>query len=235
MGRSIGDIFGNYDASTQTNSGSLVFPSALNPIYQNSAPPAGWPVWINGTAPTSFTLGPQTLIVQRPVFDANGFPIVIRAGQGNPAAAYASCNVVTDIYRVIPDPATPGEWVMQWCQLPGLPTTGYAGGAAAQIGPITLVRGIIGPMANGSPKTFSYLLKPGLDPAQNLREPGDGIIPALDNQNIGNFSGVDCTLEIRSHDNSARVNNQYVKDSVLAFKQLMYLRNNSLASMTCAP
>lgn len=237
MGRSIGDIFGNMGAGG-ANEGSITYPSTLNPIHSATAPPAGWPTWGDGTNPSSFTLGPRCLVVQRPVFDNNGFPIVIRAGQGNPALGYSTCNVVTDVYRIVPDtsPNANGEWIMQWCQFPGLTVTGYTANAAAQLGPITLVRGIIGPLDNtNQPKVFSYLAKPALDPTQTLREPGDSLNPPMDNANIGNFSGVDVTLEIRNHDSSAMVNNAYVKDSVLAFKQLMYLRNNSLATMTGPP
>ncbi|MBX9685979.1 MAG: prepilin-type N-terminal cleavage/methylation domain-containing protein [Candidatus Obscuribacterales bacterium] len=243
MGRSLGDSFGSFDAAAGANTGSITFPSNQNPIYPGSSPPSGWPIWADGTQPQSFTLSSSTLIVQRPIFDitagsANfGYPLVIKGTQGNPALGRSTCNVTTDIYRVVADPQNAGEYLLQWAQLPGLAMTGYT---RQQIGPITLVKGIIGPLpgngGGGVPAVFSYLLKPGIPTANPgaSRTPGDGLTPALDSTNISNFSGVNVNVEVNTHINSGRAgsNNAYIKTSTLAFKQSMYLRNNSLASIT---
>lgn len=241
MGRSFGDIFGEVvnvninGTNYPVCSGSLSFPSNNDPIYANAAPPKGWPSWADGNLRNSFTLSSQCLIVQRPIFGANGFPLAIRTSEGNPSPASTACNVVTDVYMVLPDPNNPGEWVLQWAEFPGLSVSGYTADQNAQLGPTTICKGIIGPMAGGLPRVFRYHSRgvPGANPAPRL--PGDGLNPAMDANNIGIFDGVEIELEMRSHSNSAQVNNQWIKDSVLAFKQQVFLRNNALASQSAPP
>lgn len=249
MGRSLGEVYGNIDGASLLNE-STCFPSSKNPVYgAGQSPPGGWPTWADGssTNPTgrpggSYTLGNQTLVVQRPVFDNNGFPCYIPQGAGNPpvpSSLICVDNAVTDIFQVVPDNQNPGEFLLQWLELPGwsdqpnfAPTQAYLPDfvyTPRLIGPTTIARGIIGPKdASGNLRIFQYIEQPafpqGSGPAGSTGPfPQDSISNALD---LSYYTCVAINLEIVSHANSAAA----TKASTSAYKTEVYLRDNCQAT-----
>lgn len=236
MGRCIGDVYGQMvqvdnDWIVQ---GTDTFPSNKNPHYgAGQAPPNGWPVWVDNSQPSSFQLSNTTLVVQIPIFDSNGWPLVVPVGSGNPVTTSPQDNVETHIYRVIADPDTtshPNEYILQWACLPGYNIAGTYDSAAAQKGPITLATSITGPLNSmGQPRIFQFLNK--LD---TTGTPIDSI-PSADINNIANYTGVIVNMEITKHEESAQINSKWQQPGVIALKTEIFLRNNSLATTVGVP
>ncbi|MBY0548822.1 MAG: hypothetical protein K2W95_16240 [Candidatus Obscuribacterales bacterium] len=225
-GRSLGDVFGSLVGGRIQ--GSSVFPSNQNPIYgAGQSPPNGWPIWADGRSLSSFVVDSQTLVVQVPIFDPNGFPTAIPPFTGQPATSQVQDNVETHVYRVIPDPQNNGEWIMQWARFPGMAAEGYVP-AAAQSQPQTICTGIIGPLQNGLPCVFQYLDKtdPSGTPQNNIPNGGT---------DIAAFSGLIVNLELSHHQNSSQIAGRYKQPGVLALKTEVFLRNNSLATTVGMP
>lgn len=225
-GRSLGDVFGSLVGGRIQ--GSSIFPSNQNPLYgAGQTPPNGWPIWADGRALNSFSVDNQTLVVQVPIFDPSGFPTAIPPFTGSPASSQVQDNVETHIYRVIPDPQRPGEWIIQWAKIPGMAAAGYVP-ATAQSQPQTICTGIIGPLQNGSPCVFQYVDKtdPTGTPQNNI--PNGGI-------DIAAFSGLVVNLELSHHQNSGQIAGTWKQPGVLALKTEVFLRNNSLATTVGMP
>jgi type II secretory pathway pseudopilin PulG len=238
MGRNIGDCFGDINPLSGVVTGTPNFPGSNDAIYGNGAadPPGGWPVWADSSAPSSFTMAPypgdgtcngnNCLICQVPVFDANGFPLGIPPGYKSPGSSVVAnptttgTVVQTYIYRVLPDPANPGEFLLQVAVIPG-----YGQPAAGP--PRTLAKAIVGPInpATGQPRIFQYI-----DRVNPTNPPVDGI-PAGGTPPAANYSGVIVNLEINSHQSSV---NQ-ADSKPLALKSEVYLRNNSMATSQGLP
>ncbi|HEY9869448.1 MAG TPA: type II secretion system protein [Candidatus Obscuribacterales bacterium] len=219
MARNVGDVYGvniqlHDDPVTYgtegTNSFPLAAPGGNNPHYSGGqTPPAGWP-----TAPwpgRPYVLSPRTLIVQIPVFDANGFPTKVPATTGNPPVSVDQDNVDTLVYQIIDDPDHPGEFLLQVAGFPGNPTNLKIRSNPPQ----TILSGIVGPKdpATGEPKVFQYL-----DRYDESGTPQDTFI----GPKIANVTGVVMNLEIRRNDEGVS------SASVVGLKSEMYMRNNRL-------
>jgi len=228
--RSLGDVFGEKIPFTYQGNpitfveGTDQFPSNNNPIYLDTPPPNGWPSWSTDsgvTGPGRWKLSNTTLIVQVPIFDANGFPTRIPKdayGAGRPQSSQA--NVETHIYRVVSSDQIefPGEFQLEYVQVPGMAVAGYVP-ADQQRGPQVVLKGIIGPRDNGGDLAIFQFLD---------RTDSTGVAhktisnPAA----VANYTGVLVNLELRKHDKGD------THDAVVGFKTEVFLRNNALATET---
>lgn len=208
MARSLGDIFG---ATDQT-----VFPDATNnPIVGNSYV---WPTWSDGTTPSSFTLGGDTLVIQIPIFDNNGFPLQVPGYAG-------SSNVETHIYRVLHRATDPSdEYVLEYACVPGTTVAGSYNATTATRKPTVVATGIIGPLVSGNavPRVFQYI-----DVDQNVVD-STFATP----NNLSDFTTIAINLEVRKHEATAKFGSQYKDAGVWAVKQEVYMRNNAHATPT---
>lgn len=188
------------------------FPSTSNPLYgAGQQPPGGWPSDPWPAKP--YKLGARTLIVQIPVFDANGFPTMIRAGTGNPVTPVNSDNLDTLVYQVLPDPSAPGEYMMQIAGIPGSPTSLKM----MTNPPQTILKGIVGPKdpETGEVVCFQYL---------DRTDPSGTPITSLTIPQLGNVTGVIVVVEVKRADPNT-------SDSVtVACKSEMFMRNNKLST-----
>ena len=183
------------------------FPAAGNPyttLSQAMISGNGWPN-------PPYQLGSRCLIVQKPVFTAQGFP----AGQSYNGFTIESLD--TYVYQVLPDPVRTGEWRMQVAGFPATGSTMQSPRVAK-----TILTGITGPLdASGQPRVFQYLLSAS-------SAPRDGA--TLSAGEIDDVSGVTCTLEVRQSQASATSIRKGMQQAVVPFKQEIYLRNNTLTT-----
>ncbi|MBY0360128.1 MAG: prepilin-type N-terminal cleavage/methylation domain-containing protein [Candidatus Obscuribacterales bacterium] len=206
MARSLGDIFGTTDRT--------IYPDDTNnPMTVGYI----WPTWSDGSAPSSFTLSSDTLIIQVPIFDTNGFPL-----QVNDLAAEPQSNVETHIYRVLhraSDPA--GEYVLEYMAVPGTTMSTYDA-TTAERKPRIIATGIIGPLVSGNPvpRVFQYI-----DINQNTV---DNVFPTPGNLN--DFTTIGINLEVRKHEATQQVGGQWRDAGIWAVKQEVYMRNNVYAT-----
>jgi type II secretory pathway pseudopilin PulG len=220
MARNVGDVYGANillhagpppEYGTEgTNSFPLAAPAGNNPHYSGGqTPPAGWPTTPWPARP--YVLSPRTLIVQIPVFDANGFPSRVPAGSGNPPVSSDQDNVDTLVYQIIDDSDNPGEYLLQVAGFPGSPSTLRLKSNPPQ----TILSGIVGPKdpLTGEPKVFQYLNR--YDMTGTPKDTWVG-------NDIANITGVVMNLEIRRNDEGVS------GASVVGLKSEMYMRNNRL-------
>lgn len=236
MGRTLGDLYGTYDTPTASTN---MFPSRQNPQYgslgRGLAPPNGWQTAKMGNIP--YTLGPQCLIIQTPIFgnQASGnynFPLMVAkdAGAANVPPANSD-NVETHIYNLAadPDPSHPNEFILWYMRVPGFNNLYNARNAnePAQVGPIALISGIVGPLApNGAiPQVFSYINRTNStgDPESTFSDPAQFM----------QYSGVCVNLELRKHNDSTldpqSGGTRFKQQGVMMLKSEFYLRNNTVA------
>ncbi|MBX9685984.1 MAG: hypothetical protein K2X27_04730 [Candidatus Obscuribacterales bacterium] len=232
MGRSFGDLYGNASGGyvVGTNA-ALTFPCANDPLYSSQAQPAGW----TGVWPPS--LSTSTLIVQTPAFNANGFPMALSVGTGTPAISAAmgpQDDLSTSIYRLIadPDPVNhPNEYRLEYWNFPAAtPASLPAIVKPAIVGPIILVKGIIGPKLNANsnvPTVFQLVRK------KDATHPSDAPVdPAtIAGAELALYSGVVVNLEVKKQDASATSVAQSTAVGGMQFEVVpirgeFYLRNN---------
>lgn len=221
MARNVGDVYGaNIElhagppaviGSEGTNRFPLPASAAgKNPHYSGGqTPPAGWPGAPWPARP--YVLSPRTLIVQIPVFDANGFPTKVPAGTGNPPVSLDQDNVDTLVYQIIEDSKNPGEYLLQVAGFPGNPSSLELKSNPPQ----TILSGIVGPKdpLTGQLKVFQYLNR-----YDTTGTPQDTWV----GNDIANITGVVMNLEIRRDDEGAS------SATVVGLKSEMYMRNNRL-------
>jgi type II secretory pathway pseudopilin PulG len=244
------------------------FPSAGDPIYGNGTscgnltPPGGWPAFPgDGTATGTpaggqpyYTLGPDTLIIQVPIFDLpgaggiasypGGFPVQLyipTQGQLSSQTPAAQSGTVTQptvvleavdtfVFQIVPDPdqaANPGEYDLQ---VAGFPGCGKAPNGKVAFSNMSL---------NGTPRT---ILKGIVGPLDSSGKPAifqyiDSSTPATPKSSIPfpyneipNISGVIVTLELKNH----AANSSGASSSApvtVGLKSEMYMRNNALATV----
>lgn len=203
MARNVGDIAGTpfVDGADIPTVGSNQFPSTLNALYgAGQNPPGGWPGSPWPSRP--YTLSNTCLVIQVPVFDANGFPT--KTGNND--------NLDTYVYQVLDDTADPGTYKLQVAMFPGTGST-----RPVLNPPRTLLRGIIGPMdtATATPKVFQYLTISGV--------PQDVVVGT----EAPNYTGVIVNLELRRHE-SVQTKNR----STIGIKSEIFMRNNTLATIS---
>lgn len=231
--RNFGDVYGNtvtfvVNGKQETIvEGSQIFPSNTNPLYgRGQAPPDGWPWGL----PSYDMNGPERgrlLVIQVPIFDALGFPTAIPPNTGTPASPRPQDNVETHLYRVVQDPENPGEWLLQWCKVPGMAVTGYTPGSVRPSRPQTLLKGIIGPLINGQPRTFQFLNRFDSRTHDTIDDPPP--------QQIASYTGVVLNFEIRQHQHTSMVQGQFKSPGTLAFKTEVFVRNNASATTVGMP
>jgi type II secretory pathway pseudopilin PulG len=226
MARNVGDVYGTtvqlspgppaVNGTEGTNQFPLPAPVGNNPFYSGGQTPAsGWPIapW----PPRPYQLSPRTLLVQIPIFDANGFPTLVAAGTGNPPVAADVDNVDTLVYQIIPDPNfvaapdKPQEYLLQVAGFPGNPSALKI----ASNPPQTILKGIIGPIdpVSGQPKIFQYLNR--YDSTGTPQDTWSG-------NDIANVTGVVMNIEIK------RYHEGVTAASTIGLKSEMYMRNNRL-------
>jgi len=147
MARFIGSQYGNGSNAPGNLNGANSFPVSQDPYYGSGSPPAGFLGYPASTSnsvwpsPPNYSLSPQTLIIQVPIFDQDGFP----TGDG-----YGLWNVDTYVYQILADSTKPGlgQFVMQKTVFPGVHTGTFANNAPPYPSndPQTVVNGIVGPI-----------------------------------------------------------------------------------------
>ena len=203
MARNVGDIAGTpfVDGADIPTVGSNQFPTTLNALYgAGQNPPGGWPSAPWPSRP--YTLSNTCLVIQVPVFDANGFPT--KTGSND--------NLDTYVYQVLADPTETGTFMLQVASFPGTGST-----RPVLLPPRTLLRGIIGPLdsATQTPKTFQYLTISGV--------PQDIVVGT----EAPNYTGVIVNFELRRHA-SVQTKNR----STMGIKSEIFMRNNTLATVS---
>jgi type II secretory pathway pseudopilin PulG len=243
-GRTLGDVYGTQKLDP-VNGGTYVtgsdhFPDATrNPIYGSAVPivPDGW-----GAPP--WRLGNNCLIVQIPVLDNHadasgkhvhdttkmGWPTTIPQGwaQNGPPTPNKQENVETHVYRVLPDPAHEGEWILQMASYGGMAVPGYVP-EIHTYGPQTILTGIIGPIdpSTQAPKVFQFVNR-----IEAHGTPHDVIEP--DGSNTTEYTGVIVNLEVRKHQQISAKRKDVVAKPI-AMKLEVFLRNNANATSTGQP
>ena len=118
--RIIGNIYAPYGSQNQFPSGAGVDP------YNTVPPIGGWPPsWPQAPPADPYKLGPQTLILQLPVYyqdptnqnnPLNGVPLILPASSLVPAPPTPSSAleyVDTVVYQIVPDPVNVGTYQLQ--------------------------------------------------------------------------------------------------------------------------
>ena len=224
--RTFGDIYGNTSGQRISSAGGAnQFPCSADPLWGSKPSPAGWtglwPIAMNAT----------NMIVQIPVFDANGFPLALNTSWYPNTWTAAQDDLDTHVYQIIADPdfvSHPNEFILQLWKFPGVSAANVAAGTKvipAAVGPIVLVKGIIGPRdSTGNLKVFQLIdstnpTNPPVDPAS--------INPAQ----LANYGGVVVNMEVKKFGNTdtavAQANNIY---EVVPIKTEVFLRNNILST-----
>jgi hypothetical protein len=203
---------------------SAKFPSVGDPYYgpngtQNGTI-ASWP-W-GGGINVPYLLGQDTLVLQVPTFDANGFPNSVQNMQTLPA-------LDTYVYKVVQDFTRAGPTKYYQLQLAVFPApNGLSNKPSGLVAgkPITILSGIVGPYdANGNIATFQYVNSSTNIVQTNFDNAGGAGTTGYENElDLVLFSGVIANFQIMSKDAANHV-------SVLPIRSEMYLRNNASASI----
>lgn len=189
------------------------FPAPGNPQYDISN--TSLTGWEDGRPALPYVLSNRCLVLQVPIFTPSGFP---RAYAGAGLTQPVEC-LDTWVYRVVPSRSARGEWLLQ--------VAGYPGQGSTMSKPRevrTILSGIVGPMGpDNTPRVFQYLLSSDSAAADTVQW-----------QNVADISGVLVQLEIRRSQASAGVAQKGGQQAFVGFKQEVYLRNNSLTSLTAS-
>ncbi len=217
MAKFFGDQWGDPNSSDPVDKPN-VFPCTSNPYgFTNFPTDNGNAEW---TA-NPYVLDEQTLIIQTPIFDANGY-----ATQKN-----GYWNVDTYVYKVLADKSKPGsgQFVMQKALFPGDHPAGYSP-PISQDHPQTVLTGIVGPINPSDavdstagvplPAVFSYYLKNSPTWSTTSYELSN---PPPNAYQTSLINGVVLNLELFSNENSSR--KDYTPKTV-AFRSEFYKRTN---------
>lgn len=182
QGRAIGNIY----SLTARNSFPDNSASSNDPFVM--PPPEGFPTSPWPAIP--YKLGPQTLIIQQPVYfddpnnlnnPKNGFPLRLATGSitaSPPVPSYPMEYVDTIVYQLIPDsePNTQGQFILQIARFSGRPAVTGTKLRQPLNPPQTVLKGIVGPMdpSNpGVPVVFQYLRSPKEQTPLSAPDPGE--------------------------------------------------------------
>lgn len=227
--RTFGDIYGNTSGQRITTAGGVAsankFPCSTDPLWGNQPAPTGW------TGPWPITMNATNMIVQIPVFDANGFPLALNTAWYPNTWTASQDDLETHVYQIIADPDGvnhPNEFILQEWKFPGVSAANVAAGAKvvpAAIGPIVLVKGIIGPTTMAGNLQIFQLIdstnpnNPPVDPA------------SINPTNLANYGGLVVNMEVKKFGNTntavAQSSNIY---EVVPIKTEVFLRNNILST-----
>jgi hypothetical protein len=220
---------------------SATFPSVGDPYYGPSGmllTGASWP-W--GGKP--YTLDGQTLIVQVPTFDANGYPN--KALQTNPNVQNLQA-LDTYVYKITPDPEYQNQMKLIAKKLTTpfykLEVAGYPAEAASTNFPAgwktgvpnIVLRGIVGPLdKTGKLTCFQYVNQRAIAGAEvqnsvTTNFDNKTAVGALNEQNLPLFTGVIANFQIMMLDGKA-------KPTVQTMRSEMFLRNNAAATIMGTP
>lgn len=219
----------SYGLTDGANIMSAAFPSAANPYYPTLTNfPSAW-----GNPP--YRLSSDTLVVQVPVFDNNGWPRANSYSSGGTTVYLPMTD--TYVFKVVPDANRTQANGVNFYQLQmaiwpakgltGVTNTNMPASMTAGT-PITLVSGIVGPLDPADPTkiaAFQYVHRN----SNYTAGPVDGplqtnfVANGANEDEIGNFVGVMLNIQLMSMDAAHRA-------SVMPLRTEMYLRNNSQAS-----
>lgn len=151
----------------------------------------------------------MNLIVQCPKFSDTGYPY------SDPTIGDV---FETHTFRILPDPETPGEYMLTWRKDSGVdvPPSAADPFINADQGPSVLLKGIIGPNWGAGPQVFQFVDRTNPDTPQNV------IMGSA-----SNYTGVIANLEIIKHNASAAIGQNYPKSSSFAYKTEVFMRNNN--------
>lgn len=209
------------EAGTAVNR-SAAFPSTGDPFYgPNGTENAktSWP-W-GGGINSPYRLSGDTLVIQVPSFDANGYPNAVLNGLRLAA-------VDTYVFKVVPDNTRPGptNWFqLQMAAFPAPPNggtkrTNVASGLQAGV-PVTILSGLVGPVdVNGNPVIFQYVKSS--DNSSTTSFPAG----SQAENDLVLYDGIVANLQIMSTGQNA---NQ--RATVSTLRSEMYLRNNASAQI----
>lgn len=221
MARIVGDQFGSLSDCNQ-------FPSTQNPLYSTSGAPiitsfSGYPQTTSNSqwASPPYFLNAQTLIVQVPIFQADGIPAK--------SSTTGTWNVDTYVYQIVADQSKPksGQFVLQKALFPGEHQEPYIPTVASN-SPQTLLTGIVGPIDPSTavdstagvptPKVFSFISR--LNPLYTSAIP-----PTNDplSYEAPNVNGIGITFEV--HSSIASNRKDLIPKSVAIHKEV-FLRGN---------
>ena len=220
----------NVYPSQGNSSGYTDYPAPGDPYYGatpiagSGQPSGGWPSTA-GWEPDSGVTDPGArwrcsetcLIVQVPVFDANGVPLGMPWPAVNPMQNIPVMDTI--VYRVMPDTgadAPAGTFMMQKCVF-AAPNAPRPAGYVESSAPQTVLRGIIGPFDPDSPgrlRVFQYLSN--VDPTVMCFQPTTSQGPT----NISSIGGISVNVEVLRRDAGT------INQAALQFKSDIYMRNN---------
>ena len=209
---------------------SATFPSDGDPFYGKNGfygsgknaggTPPNYP-W-GGSENSPYRLAGDTLIVQVPTFDANGYPNAVVNGLRLAA-------MDTYVFKVVPDNTRPGP--TRWFQLQmaafpaapngGTPRTNVPSGLRSSI-PVTILSGIVGPLQpnTGEPVIFQYVKSS--DNSVTSSFPANSVAE----NDLVLYNGVIANLQIMTQG----ATNAH-KSTVTTLRSEMYLRNNATAQI----
>ena len=201
---------------------SAAFPSTGDPFYgpngtENSK--TSWP-W-GGGINTPYRLAGDTLVIQVPSFDNNGYPNAVVNGLRLAA-------VDTYVFKVVPDPTRPGPTSWYSLQMAAFPAPADGGtkrtniATALQPGvPVTLLSGLVGPLDNnGNLVVFQYVKS-----SDNSSTTSFAAGSQAENDLVL-YDGIVANLQIMTAGATA---NQ--RSTVTTLRSEMYLRNNASAQI----
>jgi hypothetical protein len=222
--RIIGNVFGSSSPPKLPDAGL----GSVDP-FQTAPPSGGWPgaPWTS----TPYSLGPQTLILQLPVYyqapsnppnaanavnPVNGFPLMQQGYSSSGPAPVVEC-VDTVVYKLVADQPSDGAYQLQVVRFLGIPYPATDSVLRPAInGAQTVLTGIVGPLnqADGTnqPCIFQYLSTP------------NGTFP---NNVPGAIAGVSINVEVQTPPGGTGTNVQYAPAHTEA-----YIRSSTYLRMT---
>jgi type II secretory pathway pseudopilin PulG len=233
MARSVGDLYGLYPYPTDklvdnhgtggaTTDSSILKQNSVNTqaledgtvtLSASTFPAPGDPSWGAGQVPSTgwpwpslypYSLSQQTLIVQVPVFDSSGYPVMWSG------TAINLESVDTYVYQVIADPSNTGQYLLQVAGFPG-----YGSSMQTSSIPQTILRGIVGPVdSNGRISIFHYVSN--ANPSSLYTDVPDNVVSTI--------SGIVLNLEVLRKTEGPQ-------PSTIGFKTEFFMRNNTTATV----
>ncbi len=233
MARSVGDLYGLYPYPTDklvdnhgtggaTTDSSILKQNSVNTkalqdgtvtLSASNFPAPGDPSWGAGQVPSGgwpwpslypYSLSQQTLIVQVPVFNLEGYPVMWSG------TAINLESVDTYVYQVIADPSNAGQFLLQVAGFPGY-------GSSMQISstPQTILKGIVGPLdSTGRISVFHYVSN--TNPSYLYTNVPDSVVSTI--------SGIVLDLEILRKTEGPQ-------PATMGFKTEFFMRNNTTATV----
>jgi type II secretory pathway pseudopilin PulG len=201
---------------------SAAFPSTGDPFYGPNGSDNGNTAWPWGGSPTNpYRLAGDTLVIQVPTFDANGYPNSVVSGQRLAA-------LDTYVFKVVQDTTRDGPTRWFQLQMAAFPASDSGGVRRSNVStniaagvPVTLLSGIIGPLdAQGNPVVFQYIKSS--DNSTTSSFPAGSVAE----NDLVLYNGVVVNFQIMTLGASSAH-----KATINSLRSELYLRNNSTAQI----